>query len=172
MDLMIKNYLENIGLDIQILVKLFPDMEYLSDNVAFKNINILIKREVPQERIIYYFFHKSEFLFENPDLFAKQVDDFIKPKINEQIKKLIIDFGIDDSYIWQIWPDIEQISAEDALKNVEILLNADVSVSTITSMIIQNPYFLDYCPNNLINKISNYGKNLDEALMNNPYFLD
>ena len=55
---------------------------------------------------------------------------------------------------------------------MEILLNADVSISTITSMIIQNPYFLDYCPNNLINKISNYGKNLDEALMNNPYFLD
>lgn len=92
--------------------------------------------------------------------------------MNRLKKKFIIDFGIDDSYIWQIWPDIEQISAEDALKNVEILLNADVSVSTITSMIIQNPYFLDYCPNNLINKISNYGKNLDEALMNNPYFLD
>lgn len=89
MDSMIKNYLENVGLDIKILVKLFPDMEYLSDSVAFKNINILIEREVPQERIIYYFFHKSEFLFENPDLFAKQVDDFIKPKINEQIKKKI-----------------------------------------------------------------------------------
>ena len=83
MDSMIKNYLENIGLDIQILVKLFPDMEYLSDNVAFKNVNILIGREVSQEKIIYYFFHKSEYLFENPDLFAKQVDDFINPKINK-----------------------------------------------------------------------------------------
>lgn len=172
MDLMIKNYLENIGLDIPILVQLFPVMENLSDTVALKNINTLIEREVPQEKIIYYIFHKSEFLFENPDLFAKQVDDFIIPKINAKLKKMIIDFGIDDSFILQIWPDIEQISTEDALKNVEILLNANISESTITNVIIQNPYFLDYCPDNLIEKISKYGKNLDKVLMKNPYFLD
>lgn len=171
MDNQIYNYLKKLGLDIPFMLQAYPEMEYFTDDVAMKNIEILIKKNVPQERILYYIFYKTEFLFEKTKVFEETVNEFITPHIDEKLRNFIESLGIDIDFVWQVWPEIEQVSGEDVLEKINFLLNVGVSENTIAIIVIQNPYFLGYSLSYLEEKIHNLEGDFDEVLMNNPYLL-
>ncbi|MCQ2382456.1 MAG: hypothetical protein MJ060_01255 [Clostridia bacterium] len=68
-------------------------------------------------------------------------------------------------------PDLDEISSEDALQNINLVVQAGYPEEDIGTLIALNPNFLFYDYKQLAKTLSTLGDDIEETLKNEPFLL-